>query len=136
MPNQEQIKRMNDINDLIKLIADIDRRTFFCKPMNRIAYFRFKNKLFFVDDYTGEDVYPYELGHEPNGFSHGGNVWQLINSFREFIITGKCGELRDYKEIWAYSYEGCMKIRQKAKEIGVIETVDYPYSFDEWMKTN
>lgn len=25
-----------------------------------------------------------------------------------------------------------MKIRQKAKEIGFIENVDYPYSFDEW----
>ncbi|MEC2235906.1 hypothetical protein P9G78_13965, partial [Bacillus subtilis] len=25
-----------------------------------------------------------------------------------------------------------MKIRQKAKEIGFIESVDYPYSFDEW----
>ncbi|MCY9443459.1 hypothetical protein MOF48_16530, partial [Bacillus spizizenii] len=122
MPNQEQIKRMNDINDLIKLIADIDRRTFFCKQMNRKAYFRFKKKLFFVDDYTGADVYPYEMGYgSPNGFSHGGNMWQLVNSFRKFIITGKYGELRDYKEIWAYSYEGCMKIRQKAKEIGFIE---------------
>ncbi|MCB7160065.1 hypothetical protein LI071_05180 [Bacillus subtilis] len=134
MPNQEQIKRMNDINDLIKLIADIDRRTFFCKQMNRKAYFRFKKKLFFVDDYTGADVYPYEMGYgSPNGFSHGGNMWQLVNSFRKFIITGKCGELRDYKEIWAYSYEGCMKIRQKAKEIGFIESVDYAYSFDDWM---
>ncbi len=28
-----------------------------------------------------------------------------------------------------------MKIRQKAKEIGFIETVDYPYSFDEWMNS-
>ncbi|MCY7959559.1 hypothetical protein MOC76_16580 [Bacillus spizizenii] len=136
MPNQEQIKRMNDINDLIKLIADIDRRTFFCKQMNRKAYFRFKKKLFFVDDYTGADVYPYEMGYgSPNGFSHGGNMWQLVNSFRKFIITGKYGELRDYKEIWAYSYEGCMKIRQKAKEIGFIESVDYPYSFDDWMIT-
>lgn len=69
--------------------------------------------------------------HDPNGFSHGGNVWQLINSFREFIITGNCGELRDYKEIWAYSYEGCMKIRNKGKEIGFVESIVYPYSFDE-----
>lgn len=29
-----------------------------------------------------------------------------------------------------------MKTRQTAKEIGSIKTVDYPYSFDEWMKTN
>lgn len=42
MPNQEQIKRMNDINDQIKLIASIDRRTFYCKSKDRIAYFRFK----------------------------------------------------------------------------------------------
>lgn len=133
MATAEQLKRMNDINDLVKLIASIDHRTFYRKSKDRIAYFRFKKKLFFVDDYTGDDVYPYEMGYgSPNGFSHGGNMWQLVNSFRKFIITGKSGELRDYKEIWAYSYEGCMKIRQKAKEIGFIESVDYPYSFDEW----
>ncbi|MBL3648413.1 hypothetical protein [Bacillus sp. RHFS10] len=132
MATTEQIKRMNDINDLIKLIASIDRRIFYCKSKDRVAYFRFRTKLFFVDDYTGEDVYPYQLGYRANGFSHGGNMWELINSFRHFIITGKYGELRDYKEIWAYSYEGCMKIRQKAKEIGFIESVDYAYSFDEW----
>lgn len=50
------------------------------------AYVKFRTQLFFVDNYTGEDVYPYELRHDPNGFSHGGNVWQMINSFREFII--------------------------------------------------
>ncbi|MCY8989995.1 hypothetical protein [Bacillus atrophaeus] len=140
MATAEQIKRMNDINELIKLISNIDRRIFYCKEnisgvRDQIAYFKFRKKLFFLDNYTGEDVYPYELCHDPNGFSHGGNTWQLINSFRDFIITGKCGELRDYKEMWAYSYEGCMKIRQKAKEIGFIETVDYPYSFDEWMNS-
>lgn len=53
-------------------------------------------------------------------------MWQLVNSFRNFIITGKCGELRDYKEIWAY-------IPQK-EEISFIESVDYAYSFDEWAK--
>ncbi|CAN2249242.1 conserved hypothetical protein [Bacillus subtilis] len=47
---------MNDINDLIKLIGSIDRRIFFCKSNDRVAYFRFKTKLFFVDDYTGEGV--------------------------------------------------------------------------------
>lgn len=46
-------------------------------------------------------------------------MWELINSFRHFITTGKSDELSDYKEIWAYSYEGCMKTRQKAKEIGL-----------------
>ncbi|MED4816493.1 hypothetical protein P9449_04775, partial [Bacillus atrophaeus] len=54
MPNQEQIKRMNDINDLIKLIASIDRRIFYRKENisgepNQIAYFKFRTKLFFVD---------------------------------------------------------------------------------------
>ncbi|MEC1648364.1 hypothetical protein P9D95_17140, partial [Bacillus halotolerans] len=29
MATTEQIKRMNDINDLIKLIASIDHRTFY-----------------------------------------------------------------------------------------------------------
>ncbi|PCK15531.1 hypothetical protein CEY02_20680 [Bacillus pumilus] len=135
MASEEQIKRMNDINELIKLIASLDRRTFYCKSKDRVAFFKFKTKLFFIDDYTGENVYPYKLGHgRANGFSHGGNMWELVNSFRKFIITGKCGHLKDYKEIWAYSRESCEKIRQKAKEIGFIETADYPYSFREWEK--
>ncbi|WP_144498240.1 hypothetical protein [Bacillus pumilus] len=135
MPSSEQLKRMNDINELIQLIASIDRRTFYCKSKDRVASFKFKTKLFFIDDYTGKYVYPYELGYgQANGFSHGGNMWQLVNSFREFIITGRYGDLRDYKEIWAYSREGCEKIRQKAKKIGFIKTVDYPYSFREWRK--
>ncbi|WP_426579178.1 hypothetical protein P5490_007785 [Bacillus altitudinis] len=132
MPKPEQMKRIYDINALINLIASIDHRTFYCESKNSVACFIFgkRGKVFFVDDYTGEWIYPYELGHGPaKGFSHGGNMWQLVNSFREFIITGRYGDLRDYKEIWAYSEEGCKKIREKAKEIGFIETVDYPYSF-------
>ncbi|KUP30325.1 hypothetical protein AU385_18105 [Bacillus halotolerans] len=123
---------MNDINDLM-LIASIERRTFYGKEnisgqSNQKAYVKFRTQLFFVDNYTGKDVYPYELRHDPNGFSHGGNVWQMIKSFREFIITGNCGELRDSKEIWAYSYnEGCMKIRNKGKAIGFVESIVYPY---------
>ncbi|MFP7229113.1 hypothetical protein SFB99_12910 [Bacillus altitudinis] len=135
MPKPEQLKRINDINELIKLIASIDRRTFYCESKDWVACFIFgkSGKLFFVDDRTGEWVYPYELGHGPaKGFSHGGNMWELVNRFREFIITGRYGALRDYEEIWAYSEEGCKKIREKAKEIGFIKTADYPYSFREW----
>lgn len=135
MPKPEQLKRIIDINELIQLIASIDHRTFYCESKNSVACFIFgkRGKLFFVDDYTGEWVYPYELGHGPaKGFSHGGNMWQLVNSMREFIITGRYGALRDYKEIWAYSRDGCQKIRQKAKEIGFIMADEYPYSFEEW----
>lgn len=132
MASKEQIKRMNDINELIKLIASTDRSIFYCKSKDRVASFRFKTKLFFIDDYTGEYVYPYERGRRVEGFSHGGNMWQLVNSMREFIITGRYGDLRDYKEIWAYSREGCEKIRQKSKEIGFTSKTDYPYSFREW----
>lgn len=67
---------MNDINDLIKFIVSIDRCIFYCKLKNWIVYFRFKKKLFFVDDYIGSDVYLYELGYGcVNGFLYGGNMW-------------------------------------------------------------
>ncbi|TJZ71359.1 hypothetical protein FA037_05385 [Bacillus amyloliquefaciens] len=35
----------------------------------------------------------------PKGFSHGTNMRQLVNSFRNFILTGKCGKHWEYKGI-------------------------------------
>ncbi|OXS83199.1 hypothetical protein F5K02_06535 [Bacillus amyloliquefaciens] len=53
-----------------------------------------------IHTYERAENYPYELGYGgPHGFSHGANMRQLVNSFRNFILTGKCGEHWEYKEI-------------------------------------
>ncbi len=130
MPKQEQLKRLSDINELIELISSLDRRFFYSKSKDRIANFEFSNKgkLFFRDNYTGERIYPYDLGHgSPRKFSHGGTMWEIVQEFAKFITKGKTGRLIDFKETWAYTYESTMKVREKAKDIGYIESTDYPY---------
>ncbi|KYC88132.1 hypothetical protein B4140_1308 [Bacillus amyloliquefaciens] len=42
------------------------------------------------------EIHPYELGY---GFSHGTNMRQRVNSFRNFNLTGKYGKHWEYKGI-------------------------------------
>lgn len=132
MPTEKQYERLHRVNELIKTISSLDRRFFYCKSKDRIASFEFsdKGKLFFIDDYTGERVYPYRKVHygRARGFSHGGTLWSIVNWFREFIITGeKLNHMIDFEETWAYSYESTMKIREKAVDLGILNNSNYPY---------
>lgn len=126
MKKMEQLDRLNKINELIKVISNIDRRFFYSKSKNRIGKFIKSNggKLFFVDEYTGEKVYPYYSGR--NKFNGGGTLWGLINDFREWIITGKYSNGHNgyqglYCPYWGYSKEGMEKIIKKGKEIGFLK---------------
>jgi hypothetical protein len=121
---QEQIDRMNKVNELIEVIASIDRKFFYSKSKERIGKFIEGKKLFFVDEYTGEKVYPYYSGRKK--FSHGGTLWGLINDFREWIITGEYSNGHNgydglYCTHWGYTVEGMFKIQEKGKEIGFLK---------------
>ncbi|NFO40816.1 hypothetical protein FDB42_12055 [Clostridium botulinum] len=121
---QEQIDRMNKVNELIEVIASIDRRFFYSKSKDRIGKFVEGKKLFFIDEYTGDRVYPYYSGRKK--FSHGGTLWGLINDFREWIITGKYSNGHNgygglHCTHWGYTLEGMIKIQEKGKEIGFLK---------------
>jgi len=84
---KDQVDRMNKINELIRVIADTDRKFFYSDSKGSISKFVEGNKLFFIDKYTDKKIYPYQLSKR-KGFSEGGTLWGLINDFREWIITG------------------------------------------------
>ncbi|MGX5609508.1 hypothetical protein ACWKTZ_24360 [Bacillus cereus] len=129
MKTEQILKRMNDVNELIKLISSLDRRFFYSQYTNQISYFSFDTELFYVDSYSGKKLYITDEQNSPmEGFNGGGTLWDLVKSFRKFIVTGEKGFLGGFKETWAYSYESTMKARQKAKEIGFIDKIDYPYA--------
>jgi hypothetical protein len=135
---EKRINRLNNINALIKYIGEIDTNRY--KPLlhNKNdagtfdqGYFLFADNglLYFVDSYTKKQIRPIDSASSQRDhyFSSGGNMWWLVQSFAQFIMTGKEGHLRDYKEIWAFDYDSTMKVREKAKEIGFISDVHYPH---------
>jgi hypothetical protein len=131
----QQIERMNKINELIEVISSVDRRFFYSKNKDRVGKFIEGNKLFYIDEYTGEKVYPYYSGRKK--FSHGGTLWGLVNDFREWIITGKLSNGKNgygglYCPHWGYTVEGMDKVVTKGKEIGFLE--DDALSYEEVLK--
>ncbi|ADO59917.2 hypothetical protein [Paenibacillus polymyxa] len=135
---QERLDRAAKINDLIKYIGEIDKNRY--KPLLHSkneedtftqGYFIFAENglLYFIDSYTRKAIRPIDSARyqRDHYFSHGGNMWWLVQSFAQFIMTGKEGQLRDYKEIWGFDYETTMLVREKAKQIGFISSVDYPH---------
>lgn len=124
---QIQLERMNKVNDLIKVIANTDRKFF--NHENRengeISHFIDGNKLFFLDGYTHKKIYPYG-NSEWYEFCEGGTMRGLVQDFREWIITGKYSNGKNgygglYSASWGYSIDGMDKVISKAKEIGYIQ---------------
>lgn len=148
MPKKEQLERAEKVNQLIKFIADIDREL--CKPYSSFFfskmtlkgtennYGRFEfigTKLFFIDKFTEERIYPYNRCGKARGFSSGGTIWALVNDFREWIIkgvrsNGKHGYAGLYCPYWGGNWTLELKDRviKKAKEIGYLDGNDITFT--------
>ncbi|MBY6838676.1 hypothetical protein [Clostridium botulinum] len=120
-----QSERMNKINELIKVIANTDRRFFYHNKKDSIDKFiEGKTTVFFFDDFLNKKI---SLTYSNrNRFSHGGTLWGLVNDFKEWIITGKYSNGHNgygglYCSHWGYSNDGMKKIIEKAKEIGYLK---------------
>lgn len=125
--NNEKFKRVEQINELIKVIGNTDRQFF--KHDDYYSHFIIQgNKLFLIDKYTKERVYPYSSSKHM-GFSDGGTLWALVNDFREWIIKGQRSDGNNgygglYCTSWGYSIEGMDKVISKAKAIGYLRITD------------
>lgn len=120
-------ERLVVVNRLIEYISERGRRFFFCKSKERTAQMILKNnRVYFVDDYTGAEVYAYPTYTDRKGFSHGGTLWALVCEFSEFIRTGKqvngvhgYGGL--YGSGWGHRDDIQQEIINYAKEIGYLK---------------
>lgn len=120
-------ERLEVVNQLIKFISERGRRFFFCKSKETTANMIIKNnRVYFVDDYTRNEVHAYPSHTGRDGFSHGGTLWALVCDFSEFIRTGKqsngvhgYGGL--YGSGWGHSDEIQNEIINFAKKIGYLK---------------
>ena len=141
----ERSNRMGAANELIWCISKKGRRFFsygIDKNASRLFPFtqnekvsRFKlaqnGRLWFLDGYTDKLIYTHYNG-EWRDFTNGGTMRRLVQSLRDFIMTGKLlyGDLGPWPEMrgmplshsndrWAYGSDMEL-VRQKALELKII----------------
>lgn len=125
MVDQKEL-RLQQINDLIKLIGNTGRRFFYRK--GKYSRMEMKNgRYYFIDKYTGEAIYCYGHNYFSGKFTDGGTNEALVRDFREFIKTGKpTNGMHGYGGLlcphWGYPDEDMEKIRSRAKEIGFLRS--------------
>lgn len=148
--NRKQTERMIEINNLIELISKEDIKLnpnassypFFSVEDNRYSRFFIgsnNKKLFFFDKYTGETIYPYS-NSKWRGFSSGGTMRRLVETMREWIISGNPTDYGClYVPYWGsyWSIESRQKIIDFGKQIGYIKQesesyLSYLLSLPEW----
>jgi hypothetical protein len=133
MPTKNKLplkrQRAEEINQVIRIIADHGRRFFYSQTENRYASMEVdRGKVFFIDDHTGKRVFTHETvyGGRWRGFSHGGTLKDLVKEFRDYICTGKqlhpgyLGPERfNDSNIWGYDEEGMRAVREQASALPV-----------------
>lgn len=131
--NKEQ--RLQDINELIKVIGSKDRKFLSShadskNPDTEVFYSHFLIKgkfLYFVDSYTRKEIIMRAKDYEnPREFSHGGTMWGLIRDFRDYILTGnytnhKHGYGGLYCPHWGYTEKSMQDIREFAVSINYLD---------------
>lgn len=125
----EKIARLEQVNELIKVISSYGRRFFYDEASGRIAYMTMGKggHLYFVDDYSLKLIYVAYSGRW-SGFSHGGTLRNLIEAFSHYIRSGEClplgligpQRMDNQSNIWGYSNAEMEKCRQEALKTGVV----------------
>lgn len=117
-------QRLEIINNLIKFISERGRKFF--NTDNNLAYMKLKNgRIYFVDDYTKNEIAVINNYRDWKGFSHGGTLRALVLDFSEFIRTGKYSNGNNgygglYCPHWGHSVEVQKEIINYAKEVGYL----------------
>lgn len=126
-------ERLEVVNKLIKFISERGRRFFFTNGtihednVESVAFMKLKNgRLYFVDNFTKQEVPVLDNGRDWKGFSHGGTIRALVLDFALFIRTdkysnGKNGYGGLYCSHWGHSDEIQEEIITYAKEIGYLK---------------
>lgn len=119
-------ERLDVVNKLITCISERGRRFFYSEENRQIAHMKIKNnRVYFIDDRTGIEVYAYPTYTDRKGFSHGGTLWAMVCEFSLFIrkggyVNGVLGYGGLYGSGWGHSNEIQQEIIEYAKKIGYL----------------
>lgn len=127
MKNKQE--RAEEVNQVIKAIADCGRRFFYSKSKDSYASMEVdqRGRVWFVDDYSNKRIYTHYSGRWRE-FSHGGTLQDLVKAFRDYISKGvpiparAFGPWPKWKcdgDLWGYG-DDMQQIRDKALSLGLI----------------
>jgi hypothetical protein len=118
-------ERVDQANELIKIIGSHGRKFFFNKEENRFAKFELRNgRVYFIDDYRSAAIY-IDIRGQWRGFSHGGTLRALVLDMREYIVNKtpvprwkiviqQLGKSDLTGNIWGYDVESAQTVRDAA----------------------
>ena len=119
-----KLQRIRKVNELIKLIASLDRKFFYSKKAydgTKDSYSEFsfeKNRVCYLDNYSRKKIKQFPNDKYWNGFSNGGTLKGLIKDLVRFIRFGKPIYTGYSCWYWGYEEESVKKIEDKMFEIG------------------
>ncbi|UZE14749.1 hypothetical protein [Pseudomonas sp. B21-053] len=123
-------QRVEQVNQVIRIIADHGRRFFYSQAANRYASMEVdhRGKIWFIDNYSGKRIFTHETvwGGKWRGFTHGGTLRDLVKELRDYIRTGEplhpgyLGPERfDDSNIWGYDEAAMKAVREQAGALPV-----------------
>jgi hypothetical protein len=118
-------ERLDQANALLRVIGSHGRRFFYNAPHDRYAVLFLDpvtSRVWFRDDYSHKRVflYPSSFGNRRRGFSHGGTLWSLIESLRDYVTHGTLlhyGEIArpmGNGDLWGYGEEATAAVQAAA----------------------
>lgn len=121
----EQIKRMESINELIKIIAENTRNNIFQYQDGICHFIALKTTVNFKDVNSGYTIAVSNISNGADKFGYGGVMWSIVNDFKLWIMTGKKSNGKNgYGGIRVLENEsisnGYPKIIKKAISIGYL----------------
>lgn len=118
--NNQQIVRMEQINQLLNEISKYDRH-FFAKE--RFAMNAKGNLRYICND--GYEVMPKPSKNGSSGFLHGSTLNQLLNKMKIYILTGRKSNRLNTRS-WGYATENVEHLQSYAQDIGFLLREDEP----------
>jgi hypothetical protein len=121
-------QRLEAANALLEVIGDCGRGFFKCEGKRARLSLDESGRVWLKDDYTGKDINTLKFG-DWIGFSHGGTLKGLIESLRDFIVTGVQLNHRNLGpwpqwlcdgDLWGYGKD-METVREAARQLSIIE---------------
>jgi len=115
--NKKQLERMGKVNLLMLEISKYGRKFFASQSfvaLKTTVRFKYQNTIVFAGE---------EFKRVGCCYGHGHTLSQLLNNFKQFILTGKKITTLN-AEYWGYGQEEIKYLKKCAKSLGIMREVE------------